>query len=254
LSSRPVPVRWSEVTALFGGTFDPPHLGHRIAVAGLFSNPGVGRVRILPTPSPPHKPTIASTEDRLAMTRLAFGESRIHPLPGPVEIELCELERSRLHPGQPTYSFDSLTELRQRIPHLAFVIGTDQLHKLHTWHRFPEVLGLCHWIILERRNVSEASGPVLTQWEASGLIRREGNGWRTTERLGGAAGSLPQGGFLLPVPTPAPALSSTAIRESLARSGNPPDEALLPEVLTHLMRRRIYGTTLSKKRSDSSKV
>ena len=240
MSFRSPGVRWNEVTAVFGGTFDPPHLSHRIAVSGLFSNPGVARVLVVPSPSPPHKPTTASAEDRVAMTRLGFAPAMRLPLAGPVEIDLCEIDRARRHPGQPTYTYDTLGELSRRISPLAFVIGTDQLAKLHTWHRFPDVLALSHWIILERqtapgRTLSEA-GPVLTQWEASGLVQKEAGHWRV---------KLPGGGLgtcLQVVPTPAPAQSSTQIRESLARQGNPPAESLSSDVLAYLMQRRIYGT------------
>lgn len=168
------------------------------------------------------------------MAKLTFASSAAYPLTGPVEVDLCELERAR--PGSPTYTFDTLQELRRKIPQLAFVIGTDQLLKFHTWHRFPDVLGLSHWIILERKNRGTADPEtirqVLGQWEGSGLVRSEGSSWRV--RDGGT--------ILLPIPTPAPALSSTEIRESLARSGNPPEGSILPEVHNYLMSRRLYGT------------
>jgi nicotinate-nucleotide adenylyltransferase len=223
-------VRWNEVTALFGGTFDPPHLGHRSAVCGLFSEPGVCRVLVLPSPCPPHKPTVASAEDRIAMTRLAFGSSRILPLPGKVDIDLREVERAKAQPHRRTYTFDTLQEIRAEIPNLAFVVGTDQLRQLPKWHRFPEVLNLSHWIVLERKSEAGA-GPTLAEWEASSLLRRDGNEWRT-----------PGGTVLKAVPTPAPALSSTEVRETLTRQGKPADDTLLPEVSTYLMQRRIYGT------------
>lgn len=155
-----------------------------------------------------------------------------------MEIELCELERARARPDHPTYTFETLLDLRRHCPHLAFVIGTDQLQKLHTWHRFPEILSLSHWIVLNRK-LDPSAGPtieapaVLAQWEASGLVRSEGNGWRI-----GPAGETYLGIF----ETPAPQLSSTRIRESLARSGEPPEGSLLPEVQAYLMRRGIYGT------------
>lgn len=120
--------------------------------------------------------------------------------------------------------------MRSEIPHLAFVVGTDQLRQLPSWHRFPEVLGLSHWIVLERKSEGKA-GPILAEWEASSLIRRDGNDWRT-----------PGGTVLKAVPTAAPALSSTQVRETLTRQGNPADDTLLPEVSTYLMQRRIYGT------------
>ena len=96
--------RWSEVTAIFGGTFDPPHLGHREALDGLFTaGPGIGRALIVPAAAPPHKPAVASSEDRVAMARLAFAPGK---LAGPVELSLVELEleRARARPSEPSYS------------------------------------------------------------------------------------------------------------------------------------------------------
>ena len=229
------PVRWSEVTAVFGGTFDPPHVGHRLAVDGLFTAPGVRSVRVIPSPLPPHKPTLASAHDRIEMVRLNFAQSAAYKLRGPVEIDLCEMTRATRHPGIPTYSFETLSELRKQIPQLAFVVGTDQLQKLATWHRFPDILGLCHWIVLERKNTLPWQG-TLAQWEAGGLVLAEKGGWRV--RSGGT--------FIESFATPAPSLSSTQIRESLARSGSPPEKSLLPEVDAYLMKHRLYGTGRSQ--------
>jgi nicotinate-nucleotide adenylyltransferase len=237
-------VSWTGVTALFGGTFDPPHRGHRIALNGLFSDPGVARVLVLPSPSPPHKPTVASPEDRLEMARLNFAEvSGTDRLKGLVQIEECELRRGERNPDSPTYTYDTLLELKPQFPHLAFVIGTDQLVKFPTWKRFKDLLGLCHWVILDRQAEKVPSGGLqsgalalsereLSQWEGSGMVRRDGpQRWKT-----------PAGTQLQIVKTLAPALSSTRIRESLVLTGKPPEGSLLPEVQAYLMQRGIYGT------------
>ena len=230
------PVQWHEVTALFGGTFDPPHLGHLLAVDGLFSEPGVRAVRVIPSPTPPHKPAMASALDRTEMVRIAFAHGASFRPRGPVEIDLCEIERAEANPGALTFSFDTLSELRRVIPKLAFVIGTDQLERLPTWHRFPEVLGLSHWIVLARKggDPEGAWRQTLAQWQGSGLVRAEGNGvWRVRS----------SDTIIQSVPTPAPALSSTWIRESLARSGNPPEGSIPPDVHTYLMKHRLYGSS-----------
>lgn len=204
-----------------------------MAVAGLFREPGVGRVWIMPSPSPPHKPTVASTEERVQLTRLAFGPSQTVPLKEDLRIELCELERASRHPGRPTYTFDTLMELRSKISPLAFVIGSDQFHQFPSWHRFPEVLSLSHWIILERKGAAQAQTlRLLAEWQASGLLQNEGAGWRIRKN----------GTFLQIFPTPAPELSSTLIRQTIAKTGQPPENSLLPEVQTYLMQRGIYGT------------
>ena len=230
------PVRWSEVTAIFGGTFDPPHRGHRIALEGLFENPGVRAVRVLPSPTPPHKPAMAPAEARAELARLALVEGAPSTR-RPVTLDLRELNRAAAHPGQPTYTFDTLQEIRRELPEIAFVIGTDQLDKIHTWHRFPEFLGLSHWIVLERKQEASKPAPigrqVLAQLEASGLLTAEGAGYRV--RMGGT--------FIQVFETPAPALSSTRIRESIAKTGQPPEGAIPPDAHAYLMKQRLYGTS-----------
>lgn len=218
--------RWPEVTAVFGGRFDPPHLGHLEAVRGLLSIPGVRQVVILPSPTPAHKPAVASPAHRLEMTKLAF--------PKEMRIDLREFERSRTRPHEPTYSFDTLSEMKREFgDSLAFVIGTDQLKNLPNWHRFPDVLGLCHWIVLERKN-SPVGLKLLAEWEASGLAVRAGaSQWQLKNGLT----------YLALVPTPAPAVSSTAIREGIARSGKPQDGQLVPSVYAYLKNQGLYGST-----------
>ncbi len=239
--------RWDEVTALFGGTFDPPHIGHREAVRGLFSSPGVKRVLILPSPSPPHKPCFASFEDRVKMVRLCFGSTPADSFNYDVEIDLSELERSRLNPGVPAYTHETLQALRRNIPQLAFVVGADQLQLLSTWYRFPSLLSLSHWIVLARRpNGLSIALKTLQEWEASGLCRRLGSAGLDGEwqLLKGAA-------FMKLVSTEAPDLSSTLIREVIGRNGEPPVGALLPEVASYLKERRLYGSNAEASGSSS---
>jgi nicotinate-nucleotide adenylyltransferase len=226
LSSRQS-FQWSGVTAIFGGTFDPPHLGHREAVAGLFRNPGVREVLVLPASSPPHKPAIASSEQRLELAKLAFAPGS--GLPTEVSLDSRELERKGT-----TYSYDTLVELgrergRERI---AFVIGIDQLAQLPSWYRFPHVLGLSHWIVLKRRGsdpLSAALSPLL----ASNLLKPSG-----PETWSVSGGPM----LLKAVGTDAPELSSTWIRQAIGRTGRVPKNSMVPEASAYLKAHRIYGT------------
>jgi nicotinate-nucleotide adenylyltransferase len=216
-------MNWSGVTALFGGTFDPPHLGHRRAAEGLLQDLGLKSVQILPTPTPPHKPALVSLEHRLAMVELNF-----EGMAAEITVDRRELKRSG-----PSYTFDTLQEVRWQIPSIAFVIGTDQLTRLNTWYRFPEVLGLCHWIVLERKPTGHTLAlRALKDWQGSGLARAERD--PCTFRL-------PNAMVLKVIPTDAPAVSSTDIREEIARNGKPPEGMLHPEVEAYLKRHRLYG-------------
>jgi nicotinate-nucleotide adenylyltransferase len=230
--------RWAEITAVFGGRFDPPHIGHREAVRGLFENPGVRAVKILPAAVPPHKAAFASWEHRVEMTRLAFHP----PFPHEAGIDLREADLARAHPGTPTYSYETLSEMRREYgDRLAFVIGTDQLEQLRTWYHFPELLGLCHWIVLSRAPDGDAQGrKTLAEWEASGLATQAGDRLWQFERGPGGGKT-----FLTLVPTPARACSSTAIREAIARGGQPPEEWLPEQVSTYLKKHQLYGSESS---------
>ncbi len=221
--------------ALFGGGFDPPHLGHREAVRGLFERPGVKKVLILPSATPPHKSTWATPEARVEMARLNFIQpSVLAPLPTEIELDLRELNRAQRQPQRPSFTYDTLQEFRSLSTPVAFVIGADQLEQLPTWHRFPEVLALSHWIILERKqSTQENARRILSTWESSGLIELTSNEsvWKVSR----------SSFFITLVSTPAPAISSTKIRESIVRTGAPPADTLLPDVLAYLKVRKLYG-------------
>jgi nicotinate-nucleotide adenylyltransferase len=210
------PVRWNQVTALFGGAFDPPHIGHREAVRGLFHVPGVRDVVILPTGTPPHKYVNTPSEHRLEMARLNFADflAESH---SPVRLDDREIHRLSAT-GRPSYTYDTLMEFRRETHALAFVIGTDQLLDLPNWYRFPEILDLCHWIVLERKTESPEK----------------------TEKAHRLIASL--GKSMALFPTEAPAISSTVIRENIARTGNTQSDSLLPSVAAYLKQWKLYGT------------
>jgi nicotinate-nucleotide adenylyltransferase len=223
------------VTAIFGGRFDPPHLGHREAVRGLFEVPGVQKVIVVPSASPPHKPCNASAEHRETLAKICFTSTTSDPFPSEVTIDSREILRAQsAPPGTPSYSYDTLQELRPLIPNLAFVIGTDQFAHLPKWHRYPELLHLCHWIVLARKGMEDQDllAQTLKDWTGSGLLRPiSSNTWQI------------QSGqkILTVVPTLAQGHSSTLIRETIARVGSPPADSLLPDVLRYLKLHRLYG-------------
>jgi len=227
--------RWSEITALFGGRFDPPHLGHNEAIQGLFEHPGVREVLVMPSGSPPHKAAVAPDALRLQMARAAFLGG-----PHPVAVSDIEIERTR-RTGLPGYAFDTLQELnRDRGRNLAFVIGADQLRDLPKWHRFPEVLSLSHWIVLERKPDGAAViAEALAGLQGSGLLRPRPE-W--THRGCPAFEISPATGRALIIcPTQARELSSTRIREALARREKLDEQPLAPEVREWIRKQRLYG-------------
>jgi len=129
---------------LFGGTFDPPHLGHLILASEACEQLQLTRLLWVLTPVPPHKleKSITSTPHRLAMVKIATsGDARF-------EVSNIELER----PG-PHYTLDTVNLIADSNPSadIILLIGGDSLHDLATWHRPADLVAACHAIGVMRR-------------------------------------------------------------------------------------------------------
>jgi nicotinate-nucleotide adenylyltransferase len=230
---------WSHVTAVMGGTFDPPHLGHVEALEGLFRNPGIERAIVVVSGRPVFKTTLTQSTDRLEMARLAFAPF-IEKKQALISTE--EIDRAEANPADPSYTFDTLTALTPHFKNLAFVVGTDQLVDLKRWHRFLELLSLCHWIVLERKGFEGRSFPILASWKAEGLASHDAaqpNHWRLHSGKNSTS--------LAVVPTEAREMSSAQIREAIARTGKLPSNSVPPAVEEYLLRRGLYGTQMVNK-------
>jgi len=136
--------RMSERIGIFGGTFDPPHLGHLILAAEAHAQLKLTRLFWVLTPIPPHKlnRSISSLEDRLAMVKLALKDEPA--------FELSDIEIER--PG-PHYTLDTIRVFSSRYPNadLILLLGGDSLRDLPTWHRPANLVAACHQIGVMRR-------------------------------------------------------------------------------------------------------
>jgi nicotinate-nucleotide adenylyltransferase len=123
----------SKRIGIFGGTFDPIHMGHLIMASELYAALDLERVLFVPAPRPPHKlaAEISDDQDRLAMVELAIA-------PDPrFAVNLIEFNRSG-----PSYTADTLEQLAADIPDatLVFLMGEDSLYDLPTWHDPERIL------------------------------------------------------------------------------------------------------------------
>ncbi len=129
---------------IFGGTFDPPHLGHLILAAEAHAQLKLDRLLWVLTPLPPHKQSQALTplEHRLAMVDLAIAGERTF------EFSTIEVDR----PG-PHYALDTVRILAEQNPgaEMVYLLGGDSLRDLPTWHRPVEFVAACHSIGVMRR-------------------------------------------------------------------------------------------------------
>jgi nicotinate-nucleotide adenylyltransferase len=131
-----------KAVGILGGTFDPIHHGHLRMALELYETLNLNAIHLIPTFQPAYRPLpIATAQQRLAMIRCAIAE----------EPALIADEREIRRPG-PTYTIDTLIELRKEMPEisLCLLIGIDAFLGLPTWHRWREILDYAHVIVAHR--------------------------------------------------------------------------------------------------------
>ncbi len=145
-----------ERIGIFGGTFDPPHLGHLILACEVHFQLNLDRLLWMLTPSPPHKQDreISPLAHRRRLVELAIRDNPNF------ELSLVEAER----PG-PHYSVDTVRIVRERNlgAEIIFLMGGDSLKNLHTWHRLDEFISACDEIGVMRRPNDEIDSATLSK-------------------------------------------------------------------------------------------
>ena len=127
---------------VLGGTFDPIHVGHIAAAEAAIGCARLDRVIFVPAAQPPHRgPAVAPAPQRLEMCRLA--------IEGDARFAVSDVELSR---GGPSYTVDTLTELRRLHPsdELFLILGWDAARLFPTWHRPVEVRAQASVVVVGR--------------------------------------------------------------------------------------------------------
>ena len=133
---------------IFGGTFDPIHIGHLIIGQEIMLQCALDRVVFMPSGEPPLKRSMASSEDRARMVSLAV---RDYP-----EFELSRFEL--LRPGK-SYTIDTLRHLRRDMgedTEIFLIIGADNAVEMGDWFDPEGVLDLAHVLVAERPGFERA--------------------------------------------------------------------------------------------------
>ena len=143
--------------ALFGGTFDPVHLGHLRSAHHVRSVLSLDQVRLVPSLEPPHRKLPESTaEHRLAMLRLA-----VLDFPG-IVVDDREIVR-----GGSSYSFDTLESFRGEFglrSSIHLIMGMDAFNKFDEWYRWRDIGHLCNIIVLKRPGNSFVISSLMNDW------------------------------------------------------------------------------------------
>ena len=129
---------------IFGGTFDPVHVGHLRAAEDVREALDLAEVRFVPAAAPPHKDTrtIATAATRLHMLELATAG-----IPG---FRVWPIELTR---RGPSYSIDTIRALRDEVgpgARLAFVLGRDAFTEFDTWKEHVTIFSLCDVVVMTR--------------------------------------------------------------------------------------------------------
>jgi nicotinate-nucleotide adenylyltransferase len=190
-----------ERIGVFGGTFDPPHVGHLVTAVDVRHELGLDRVLLVVANRPWQKAgsrAITPAVDRLAMVRAAVGD-----------VESLEASSMEIDRGGDSYTADTLAELQDEQPdaELFVILGADAAAGLATWERADEVRALATLVVVDRPGSLSASVP---------------DGWCWTH-----------------VEVPRLEVSSTELRHRVA-TGRPLDYLLPPGVVTCIRERRLY--------------
>lgn len=202
---------------IYGGTFDPPHLGHMEAARASVAALGLDKLIFMPAKRPPHKQMAensASPEDRLAMTAL-MADGLL--LPKVTEVSELELRRE----GK-SYTSDTLRALKERYPddELWLLMGTDMFLTLQNWHEPEQIMALAGIAAFAR---SEA--------DCDEMLQIQGKYLSDTFGARVAIVQLPR----------IRAISSTQVRRQ--KTG----EGLWPPVWGYILRQGLYGVPCDMK-------
>ncbi len=185
---------------IFGGTFDPVHLGHLKLAQNARTQFSLDKVVFVPAYQPPHKQELlspASAEDRYEMVRLSIeGEPFL-------ELSDCELRRKGV-----SYTFDTVSEFEKKYPGASFflILGKDAFDGLDTWHRADELREKVRCLVASRGSCG-ACGP-----------ERDSAEW---------------------IQMPLCPISATGIRKAI-KSGKNVDDYVGPKVLQYIHTHALY--------------
>ena len=207
---------------VYGGAFNPPHLGHITAARAVFELLKLDKLLVIPTGHPPHKqlpPGSPTPEQRLELTRLAAGQMGLGD-----RVEVLDLELRRTGSS---YTADTLERLHEQYPgeELWVLMGADMFLTLQAWHEPERILSLAGIAAFGR---TEADTEELFAVQRSCLYR-----------------TYPQARiFTLTVPGVVD-VSSTELRALLAGGGG--GNLLSPAVYGFILREGLYGTAADLK-------
>lgn len=211
--------------ALYGGTFNPVHIGHLHVAATVADRLQLAEIRLVLSARPPHRDPVPVTH-RMRMLELGCAED------DRFVADDREAQRSSA-----SYTVDTLANARRRRPHspIFWVIGMDSLLTLRSWHLWWRLLDLAHLVVVRRPGYPLHLDPVLR-----GLVQRRGF---VPPRWARGRDCRPRGvaGSIVMLEEPMLAVSASGIRQDL-RQGRTEQgcKQVVPAVANYIAQHRLY--------------
>ena len=211
-------------TVFFGGSFDPPHLGHLTVAAAALASGRCGNVAWVPAYAPPHKNSRrAPFADRADMVELTIA--------GRADMFLSRIEEELAL--SPSYTLGVIEAWQRRYGSTpSLLIGADSLLELHNWHRASELAERCRILTYPRRGYPVSEAALAEHWQPE-----------MVEKL---LSGVIRGDFF--------EISSSELKSAMEKFTATGDimnvkEFLAPGVADHIIRRKLYiGTTPERAR------
>lgn len=152
------------VVAFFGGSFNPPHVGHVLAVAYVLATAPVDEVLVVPCFRHPFAKELAPFEDRFAMCELAMGW-----------LPRTTVSRVELELGGESRTLRTVEHLRAAHPDHAYrlVVGADVLGDGPRWHGFERLRQIAPFLVLGRQGIATEGAPPPVLPDVSSTAVRE---------------------------------------------------------------------------------
>jgi nicotinate-nucleotide adenylyltransferase len=205
---------------ILGGTLDPIHVGHVEMAVAARNALDLSAMLVMPARIPPHRAQgpAASMFHRFAMASLA-----VQALDSWV---VCEDELREEGPSYTALTLERLARRGLAAAETFFITGADAFAEIETWHRYPDVLDLAHFVVISRPGMTAAAA-------VERVPRVRGRVQPATSVGGGPEPSV----FVVHSSTPD--VSSTDIRRRL-RAGQSISGLVPPAVESHILRHRLY--------------
>lgn len=207
------PASVAGVHGLFGGTFDPLHIGHLRTAYELKARLDIDCVHFIPAAVPPHRPQpIAPIALRVRMLQAALAEE------AGMRVDLRELDREG-----PSYTVDTAESFRAEYPEhaLCLLLGMDAFLGLPDWHDWQRLLELCNIVVARRPWLDLPSAGVLGQLLADRRVAPE------------TSAPWPRAGGIIVQDVTQLEVSATHLRASIKAGIEP--KYLVPEAVRHLI-------------------